>query len=167
MVDIRVSDFKESSRRKGTIIHAQYRNSHKSWSRHVLLYKLENVIEGKVFSRLMENIRVIGVPDDYETDGRNVSIVEVYSTTSPTIQSVKAQTITKKILQLQTYIWVMTPIIVKLEYRMANTHYLEIYEQDTRELLDRIAVTQREDIEDIIRAKVISRAKSTDKWDTE
>ncbi len=157
MKDYRVSDFAESSRRKGTIIHAQYRNPHKTWSRHVLLYKLQNVIEGRVFSRTMENIRVIGVPDDYETNGRNVSIVEVYSTTSPTIQSVKTQTITKKILQLQTYIWVMTPIIRKLEYRMASTHWLEIYEQDTRELLDRIAVTANENIEDIIRAKILSR----------
>ncbi len=157
MKEYRVSDFKESARRKGTIIHAQYRNPHKTWSRHVLLYKLEHVIEGKVFSRLMENIRVIGVPDDYETDGRNVSIIEVYSTTSPTIQAVPAQTITKKILQLQTYIWVMTPIIVKLEYRMASTHWLEIYEQDTRELLDRIAVNAREDIEDVIRAKILSK----------
>ncbi len=46
MKEYRVSDFKESSRRKGTIIHAMYRKPHKTWSRHVLLYKLENVIEG-------------------------------------------------------------------------------------------------------------------------
>lgn len=158
--EYRISDFKESTRRKGTIIHMQYRKPHKSWHRHMLMGKLERVIEGKVFSRMMENVRVIGVPDDYETDGRSVAIVEVYSTTSPTIEAVKAQTITKKTLQLQTYIWVMTPILTKLGYKVASTHWLEIYEQDTREQLDRIAVTAREDIEDIIRDKVLSRSKA-------
>lgn len=155
MKDIRVSDFKESSRHAGTVIHAEYRKPYKSWERHLLLYKLERVIEGKVFSRMMENVRVIGVPDDYETDGHKVSIIEVYTTTSPTRESISAQTITKKILQLRTYIWVMTPIIVKLGYIMSTNHWLEIYEQDTKEQLDRILITQSEDIEDVIRAKVI------------
>lgn len=158
--EYRVSDFKESARRKGTIIHSQYRRPYKSWNHHYLMHMLETVIEGKVFSRMMENIRVIGVPDDYETDGKNVSIVEVCTTTAPTIQTVKAQTITKKTLQLQTYVWVMTPILIKLGYKVASIHWLEIYEQETREQLDRIAVTQREDIEDVIRARIISRGKA-------
>jgi len=121
--------------------------------------RLEYHLEGNVYSRKIDNldgapIRVIGVPDDFETDDKKVSIVEVYTTIAPTIQAVKAQTITKKILQLQTYVWVMSPIIKKLGYALSDTHWLEIYEQDTGEQLDRIAVTQREDIEDAIRIKV-------------
>lgn len=160
--DIRVSDFKESSRHAGTVIHADYRRPYKSWDRRVLLAKLETVIEGKVYSRKMENVRVIGVPDDYETDGKMVSIIEVYTTTAPNRQSVAAQTITKKILQLRTYMWVMEPILRKLGYTMTHTGWLEIYEQDTREQLDRIAVPQKPDIEEIIRAKVIHASEHMD-----
>lgn len=160
MKEYRVSDFRESSRRKGTVIHAIYRRAHKSWDHHLLVHRLELAMVGNVFSRIMENVRVIGIPDDYETDGKNVSIVEVYTTEAPTRESIKAQTITKKTLQLQTYVWVMEPTIRKLGYQIASQHWLEIYNQDTKEQLDRILVTQREDIEDIIRAKVLKKTTS-------
>lgn len=152
--DYRISDHKKSARMKGTVIHVSYRKPYKSWHRHVLLSKLDRVIEGRVFSRRMENVRLVGVPDDYETDGVNVSIVEVFTTVAA-VASRRA--IERKTLQLQEYVWVMTPILMKLGYKVASMHWLEVYNQDTREQLERIMVEQRDDIEDIIREKILGK----------
>jgi hypothetical protein len=151
ITDYRTSDFKESARLKGTKFHAKYRQRYKSWERVLFLYEVERYMEGKVFARKLDNIRVIGCPDDFDvSEEKRVSLIEVYTTA----KDIDEKIIAKKELQLQTYIWILEPIIIKTGYKISGQHYLEIYDPNSRELLDRRIVSQRYDIIDVIREKI-------------
>jgi len=151
MTDHRASDFKSSARLKGTKFHAKYRQRYKSWDRVLFLYEIERYMEGKVFARKLDSSRVIGCPDDFDVNhDKRVSLVEVYTTAN----DIDEKIIAKKELQLQTYAWILEPLIIKAGYKVSGQHYLEIYDPNSRELLDRRIVEQRYDIIDIIREKL-------------
>lgn len=138
----------KTPRMRGVELHAQIIHRNRGFYQDVVKARLGLY---EPFFRIFEGMRIQGKPDDYASDGHKVSIIEIYTTSMKTIDT---HIIDKKIFQLQVYIWVMTPLIIKVGLIPSLNHWLEVYEQDTLIQLERIMVIQRDDFEDELRKHI-------------
>ena len=103
----------------GIKFHKKYKTPYKSFDRMVLIRKLQPY-----------GIRF----DDLIVQGKKVKVIEI-CTTSKDNPNLKP-----KVKQLQGYLERLEPILFKLGYQLCEPHYLEVYEQDTMELIQRVEV---------------------------
>jgi hypothetical protein len=145
----RASDMKPAE--IGVQMHAMINRPFKSFVHMQLIEKLK-VLPSPFSRRLNNGDVIIGKPDDFETDGKQVSIIELYTFSGDLNQ----RKIKAKAFQLQTYIWVMEPILLSVGYHIAEYHKLMVYEQSTKELFTTIMVEKDENIEEHLNDRINS-----------
>jgi hypothetical protein len=153
---------------RGIELHEEYSAPYKTWDRRLLRYQLQTGA-GPIFSKQVDDIVVRGIYDDLRvlrdsrTDAKLVSFIEL-KTTSRWMMRVE---IDAAIFQLQLYVWIMKDLI-KPPWMLHSRHYLEIINQKTNHLINRIVVQEDPDIEGKIRYivrvfKGLEKIERTDK----
>ena len=137
----------------GTEMHKSYNSWAKSFDRMKLLYQLKYQCK-LPYTRRLDNIEVRGIFDDIRvirdshTNEKFVSFVELKTTAKKRMWNCEVESAK---FQLCLYIWVLSPILSKLGWKLGKHHFLEIYSQQTHKLIRRIVVTEDKSIEDRIR----------------
>jgi len=144
----------------GTKLHEIYSKHHGSFDRLRLRVELARFY-GMVLQRqiLIDNIQVMlrGIYDDLIvnfnplTQAKTVSLIEVKTTSKPRLTR---QEIASAILQLQTYVYMMKPMLQSLGWVLDDTHFVEVYSQKTYKLIQKVPVAEHADMENYIKYMV-------------
>lgn len=135
----------------GREMHFQYSLPYKDFDRRLLRYKLSTI--GKSFKRKLDGHIITGRPDDYRIllhheKKKVVSIIEVKTTSKRNLWINERYA---GIFQVQLYAWLMEPILEELGYEIHCRHYLEIYSQKDKHLIERMAIHCNPKMEDVLR----------------
>jgi hypothetical protein len=134
---------------KGNKLHKQYSYALKSFDR-VRCRKLLG--EGQVYTKRIDNVEIRGMYDDLviinDKGKKYASLIELKTTGKPYMWTREVQS---AIRQLQLYMWLYKDKLEEIGYPLWHSGILEIYSQNSGELLRRITVEEDEHIEDWIR----------------
>ncbi len=148
----RYGNLDNSPKKIGIEMHDTYSSYYKSFDRRYLRYQLIDRY-GNVIERITRNIVVRGKFDDlrvlikFPSLDKVVSIIEVKTTSRKDLYWYEKEA---SKFQLQIYIWILKPLIERLGYKLHSRHYVEIYSQSNKRLIERIPVYEEPDMDRII-----------------
>ena len=140
----------------GTRLHKIYSRQHGSFDRLRVRSDIFSY-SGKVQQRTLEypNFKVVvrGIYDDLEVNftppsTKTISIIEVKTTSKSHFTSVE---LAAGIFQTQLYVWLLTPLLNELGWKLDETHYLEVYSQEDGRLLHKLEVEAAPDMEEALK----------------
>lgn len=149
---------------KGTRMHVLYSLPNKSFDRLLVKGRLRrysriNKYGIRVFDKEIQTkeyiIRVTGIYDDIrivKVKGKKYTVlIEVFTTSKKYVWTHEIRT---KVRQLELYMWILKDLLEKIEYPLWDRGYVEIYSQNTGNLIKSIPVKYNEDIEEWIKHTV-------------
>lgn len=137
--------------KEGNRLHKQYSYARTNFDREIIRSRLELFKINRAFQKEIGNIIIRGDYDDFRVILYNlekyVSFVEVKTTSKKYMwhREIKAA-----VKQLQLYLWMLKDLLESIGYKLWKRHYVEVYSQQTGELLKRIPVEYNGGIEEWI-----------------
>jgi hypothetical protein len=130
---------------RGIELHKKHSMIIGSFDRRILKYKLFEKY-GPTLIRRFDNIEVRGRFDNvrvllnYKEGKMSEKVVSIIEEKSTSRKYLTWDSLAAAKFQLQLYIWIMTPLIEELGFKIHSRHYVEVYRQDDDRLISRIMV---------------------------